>query len=108
MRGWPNKSSSFFMKTICPVCQREIPTGKEDKHHLIPLSKGGKLKQTVDLHRICHEKIHSLWDNNQLKNEFNTIYSMLASGQLDAFIKWIRKKPNGFYEPTIMHNKRKR
>jgi len=93
---------------ICPICNREIPNGKSDTHHLIPVSKKGRTGPTVELHRICHDKIHSLWDNNQLKNTYNTVNSMLESGELDAFIKWVSKKPPDFYDSTTMHNNRKR
>ena len=55
----------------CPICNREdvITT----KHHLIPIHKKGKDGPTVDLCTDCHDQIHALWDNNELRDHFNTL-----------------------------------
>ena len=41
----------------CPLCGRVLEPGASvDEHHLVPKSKGGKVKSLI--HRICHRKIH--------------------------------------------------
>ncbi|MEL7231679.1 MAG: HNH endonuclease, partial [Pseudomonadota bacterium] len=48
---------------LCPLCGR--PLGRRiERHHVIPKSKGGR--EVVDLHPICHRKIHSVFSNTEL------------------------------------------
>ena len=51
---------------MCPLCNRELGTEWIDEHHLIP--KTFKGKETITLHRICHEKIHSTFSERELYN----------------------------------------
>ena len=78
---------------ICPICNREdvITT----KHHLIPIHKKGKDGPTVDLCTDCHDQIHALWDNNELRDHFNTLDLLKESDKMQKFIKFIRKQPYG-------------
>jgi len=41
---------------VCPLCGRDMPEGSYNAHHLIPATFKGK--QLIDLHYICHSKIH--------------------------------------------------
>lgn len=76
----------------CPVCDRPmIPGPSVDKHHLIPLLKGGK--ENFPIHRICHSKIHSLWSENELRDTYNTFEAIRADDRMQTFIKWVVKKP---------------
>ena len=83
----------------CPLCERSIPTSQRDAHHLVPKSHGGK--QTVVLHRICHRQIHALFNETELARRLNSIESLRASEELKPFIKWVRSKPDEFYERTF-------
>ena len=48
---------------ICPVCDR--PLGRRvEGHHVVPKSKGGR--EVVDIHPICHRKIHKVFTNTEL------------------------------------------
>ncbi|ACM38195.1 MULTISPECIES: HNH endonuclease [Rhizobium/Agrobacterium group] len=79
---------------ICPMCERVIPEDQRDEHHLVPKSKGGK--NTVCLHRICHEQIHSIFTDAQLAKKFSTIEAILEHPAVQTFVTWVRNKPPGF------------
>ncbi|MEM6700747.1 MAG: HNH endonuclease [Bacteroidota bacterium] len=82
----------------CPLCQRELGEINISKHHLIPKSKGGTFGETVMLHNICHQKIHSVFSEKELRDDYNTIEKLLAHEQIAKFVKWVAKKEIGFYE----------
>ena len=81
---------------ICPLCEREIPTAQRDAHHLIPKCKGGR--ETQFLHRICHRQIHALFTEKELANQYNHVEILLSHPQMEAFVAWIKNKPNSFIE----------
>lgn len=83
---------------ICPLCLRPIPESQKDAHHLIPKSKGGKA--TEYLHRICHRQIHALLTETELANHFNHIEALTSHPEISKFIRWVKTKPNDFYERT--------
>lgn len=83
---------------ICPICLRPIPESQKDAHHLIPKSKGGKV--TEFLHRICHRQIHALLTETELANQFNHIEAITSHPEMSKFIRWVKTKPNDFYERT--------
>ncbi len=84
---------------ICPLCKRELGDSKNtSKHHLLPKSKGGKYTDIVVLHRICHRKIHSIFTENELKNQYYTIDQLLTHKEIIKFVKWVSKKSPEFYE----------
>jgi len=86
----------------CPLCGRELDASA-DNHHLIPRSKKGK--ETVRLHKICHRKIHSLFDEKVLTKQYNTIEKLLENKDIQHFVKWIKKKPIDYIDKSIMSNK---
>ncbi|MFK7808532.1 MAG: HNH endonuclease [Saprospiraceae bacterium] len=91
----------------CPICKRSLETKNISKHHLIPKSKGGKHGDTVMLHNICHQKIHSLFTEKELAKELNTIEKLLEKEELQKFIKWVRKKEPSFYQRNATTNKKR-
>ena len=94
---------------VCKICLRDITHNSYwDEHHLIPKAKGGKYTEKVRLHRICHEKIHSIWTEGELANVYNNVESILTNPDMISFIKWIRKKPPEFYVKTKLNNNKKR
>ncbi len=82
----------------CPLCKRELGTKKTSKHHLIPKSRDGKHTDTVILHNICHQKIHSLFSEKELMRDYNTIEKLLTNEGVQKFVKWVSKKPPEFYD----------
>jgi hypothetical protein len=83
---------------VCPICERNIPNSQKDAHHLIPKSKGGKATQY--LHRICHRQIHALFTETELAIQLNTASALRAHPEMEKFIKWVKTKPDSFYERT--------
>jgi 5-methylcytosine-specific restriction endonuclease McrA len=83
---------------ICPICSR--PLGKENisKHHLIPKSRGGKDSELIEIHNICHQKIHSVFTLKELRDEFNTVGKLIEYEEIIKFIKWVSKKAPEFYQ----------
>ncbi|MEM9887832.1 MAG: HNH endonuclease [Bacteroidota bacterium] len=82
----------------CPLCDRELGEINISKHHLVPKSKGGTFGETVLLHNICHQKIHSVFTEKELKEDYNSVAKLRAHEQINKFVKWVRKKEIGFYE----------
>ena len=98
---------SIALVGACPVCSRMmLSTGRSvDRHHLIPRSKGGKEQELV--HRMCHQKIHSLFSENELKREYCTWEALRMHPDMQTFISWIQKKAIDYYD-TNARSARKR
>lgn len=80
----------------CPMCGRVMPDGSYNEHHLIPKTYKGK--ETVDLHRICHDKIHHTFTESELKLYYHTIDRLLEHPTIRTFVKWVKKQPPSFYD----------
>ncbi len=89
-------------KPICPMCGQEMD--KPDRHHLIPKQKKGS--ETVDIHRCCHDKIHSIFTNRELERDYNTIEAIKSHPEIQKFIKWLSKRDANLVDPSKMSNKR--
>jgi 5-methylcytosine-specific restriction endonuclease McrA len=82
--------------STCALCGR--PLGKaSEKHHIVPKSKGGR--DTVTIHPICHRKIHKVFTRTELAR-LGTIEALKDHPDMQAFIKWIARKPPDFYRRT--------
>lgn len=90
---------------ICPLCEREIPPGQRDEHHLVPRLKGGKAKQFM--HRICHRQIHALFSEAELAQKFATVEALLDQPEVRTFVAWVRTKPIDFIDGPKRSNRRK-
>lgn len=92
---------------ICVICDREMPDDSfySDDHHLIPKSKRGK--DVVRIHRVCHNKIHSVWSEKELADYYNTPERIKTHPEIIKFVKWMRNKPIDFYIKTKDSNVRK-
>jgi hypothetical protein len=93
-------------KNTCPLCERPLAE-PATRHHLIPVSKGGKFTPTVLLHKICHDKIHSAIKDSELKTKYNTIEKLRHHPEIIIFIEWIKNKPPDFYDSSKRSSKRK-
>lgn len=82
--------------SACPLCQRPLGERRE-KHHIIPKSKGGT--ETVNVHPICHRKIHKVFSRAELAS-LGSIEALLAHPEIVNFISWIANKPPDFYRRT--------
>lgn len=92
---------------ICPICNRPMVDDPRftDRHHLIPKSKKGK--DTILIHKVCHNKIHSIWTENELRDYYHTPERIRANANMAKFVKWVAKKPPEFYVKTKDSNTRK-
>lgn len=88
----------------CPLCSRELAP-PANRHHMIPLSRGGKGTTTVLMHKICHDKIHSVLTEAELKRSYHTIEALQQQKEIAHFIRWVSSRPPGFYDKSM---KRKR
>jgi len=86
------------MDDLCPICGRPMPEITCNTHHLVPDTFGGK--ETITLHRICHNQIHAVFTERELQHEFNTVEKLLEHGAIQKFVKWVAKKDPYFYEKT--------
>jgi len=93
-------------ENICPLCGRVMATPC-NRHHLLPLSKGGKNSPTILLHKICHDKIHAVFTETELKRQYNTIGSLQQNEEIEKFIKWVRNKEPQFYDKSVRSKAKK-
>ncbi len=91
---------------ICLLCGRKMAE-PFNRHHLIPVSKGGKNTQTILLHKICHDKIHAVFSEKELKRHYHTIERLQQQDEMAAFIKWVRKKEPEFYDKSVKTKSRR-
>jgi 5-methylcytosine-specific restriction endonuclease McrA len=78
---------------LCELCLREVD--EHTLHHLIPKSRGGDGKGVIASCKACHRMIHSLFSNQLLTTELNTIDKLIKHPDMQRFIRWVRKQdPN--------------
>ncbi len=91
-------------QSICTLCNRELAK-PFNRHHLIPLSKGGKNTPTILLHKICHDKIHAVFTEMELKRYYHTMERIQQHEEIAKFIKWIQNKDPHFYDRSVKMKK---
>ena len=98
----------------CPICQRELIDGDSiDEHHLIPKTHGKRNKRAytktnlIILHKVCHNKIHSVFSTKELLKTFNTIEKIKAHPEIKKFVEWVQKKEPEFYDGSKDTKERK-
>ncbi len=99
---WDNKQED----AICPLCHRPMPEGSWNEHHLVPATFGGREK--ITLHLVCHDTLHRTFNEREMKRYYNTIGRMMEHDSIQAFVTWIKKKPNDYYSKTKETKDRKR
>lgn len=101
------------MENFCPICKRVLGN-TIDLHHWFPKThmKGLDKGPTSILHRVCHQKIHSIWTERELYNYYNTLERVLENHEMQKFIKWVSKKEPNFIdinkETKIRKSKRRK
>ncbi len=83
---------------VCQICGRKLGQENISKHHLIPKSKGGKNTKTILIHNICHQKIHSVFTEKELKEEYSTVEKLKSNEEIIKFVNWVAKKDASFYQ----------
>lgn len=85
---------------ICPLCGRPLAEPM-NRHHLLPISRGGRGTPTVLLHKICHSKIHAALTEKELQRYYHTIERLQHQEEIAKFIRWVSKKAPEFYDSSI-------
>ena len=94
-------------KGLCPICDRPMYAGASvDKHHFFPKCKGGK--ETELCHKVCHQKIHSLFTESELAREYSDPELVRAHPEIQKFVKWLARKDPLFYDHHKDHTDRKK
>jgi hypothetical protein len=72
----------------CAFCSLPAHTRR---HHIVPRCKGGTT--TVPCCETCESYIHKTWNNNQLRDVYNSVDVILADEGFQKFLNWRRKQP---------------
>lgn len=83
-----------------------MPGPSVNRHHLIPKLKGGT--EAVEIHKVCHSKIHSLWTEVELRDHFHTWDRIGADPRVVEFVAWVANKPPDFTIRTATSNDHRR
>jgi hypothetical protein len=89
----------------CVICSRPLVGEREQRHHWIPRTHGGK--QVVTLHAICHQKIHSVFTERELLKYYHTAERILENTDMQAFVSWVKNKAPDFYVVSRETKKRR-
>lgn len=84
--------------TVCELCDRPIPPGLRDAHHLIPKSRGGLV--TVFLHRVCHKQVHAVFTETELARNYPSTQALREHPEMGRFTRWVQDKPHDFNPAT--------
>lgn len=84
------------MKDICCICHRPLGDVRIEEHHLLP--KTFKGRDTVPVHKVCHQKIHATFSERELLNYYHTADRIREHEQMQKFIKWVKNKPLDYYD----------
>lgn len=86
--------------TICPLCDREAP---RSRHHLTPRSQARRKKRKkaeedpvvlAGLCVDCHGKIHSLFANRVLAEQYSTVEKLKTAPGVEEWLAFISKRPS--------------
>lgn len=99
------------MTGICETCGAETEL---TKHHLCPVSKCKnkyrQIKEDESNHiwicRQCHDAIHASYDENELRDLYNTKEKLLEAVEFKKFVAW-KKKHQKFDGHSKMSNRRR-
>lgn len=93
---------------VCSICDRDMVSGSSaNEHHWIPQAKGGKKGPKSLIHRICHDKIHSVWTEKELARVFNTPEIIKVAPEMVEFLSFVKNKRPDFYTHTKMNNRKR-
>lgn len=54
----------------------------------------------MDVHPICHRKIHSVLTERELARSYSTPEALRAHPEIARFVNWVRKRPPDFHRRT--------
>ena len=53
------------------------------------------------MHQICHQKIHAVLTETELKTYYHTVERLQEHEEIRKFIKWVAKKEPEFYDVSV-------
>jgi 5-methylcytosine-specific restriction protein A len=78
--------------STCELCRRRIEGVRDPQavqtHHLRPEER--QTSPTATLCRPCHEQVHALFTNAELRESFDTVDALREADRLQKYIAWIR------------------
>lgn len=93
---------------LCPLCKRLMVEGPSiNEHHFIPKLKGGKSKDKILIHKVCHDFLHRTFTETELANYYNTPERCLENESVQKYMKWLQKKDPEFVDSIKVSNKKK-
>lgn len=60
------------------------------------------------MHRVCHQKIHSVFTERELAERFHTFEALRGHEAIERFVKWVQKKDPEFVTRHRKHRRKKR
>jgi len=93
-------------ETQCPIYERELGDVLIQSHQLVPKTFGGK--ETVMIHKMCHQKIHATFGERELLNYYHIVERIIEHTEMQKFIQWIHNKPVDYYDKNDDTQDRKR
>jgi hypothetical protein len=78
----------------CELCLRHFPDGAVtdpqafQDHHLRPERRAES--PTVTLCRPCHDQVHALFTNEELREDYDTVSTLREADRLGEYLSWIR------------------
>lgn len=76
----------------CALCRRrfegDLPPQAIQEHHLRPEERAES--PTVTLCRPCHDQVHAVFSNDELRESYDDIASLRAADRLQEYLDWIR------------------
>jgi len=90
----PPRPTDRSMPTTCALCRRVIPDGEipdpavVQEHHLRPERRAES--PTVQLCRPCHDQIHAVFTNAELREAYDSVDALRSADRLQGYLEWIR------------------
>jgi hypothetical protein len=104
--GPPDPEENAPAIATCPLCGRPLAPGPStDLQHPVPRSRGGRA--AVPMHRVCHQKIHSVFTEAELAQTFHEWDRLRSHPAIADFIRWIARKPPAFYDRNRTTNEKR-
>ncbi len=74
-------------------------------HHLVPRRFKGR--DAVSVHRVCHDKIHAVLSDRELRDTYNSMAALRDHPEIAAFRQWVARKPPTFVDDHHTPGKRR-
>ncbi|MCC7273147.1 MAG: HNH endonuclease [Alphaproteobacteria bacterium] len=65
-------------------------------HHLVP--RRFRSRDAVLMHRVCHDKIHAVLSDRELRDEWHSLERLRTHPEIAAFVRWVARKPPEFVD----------